>query len=232
MDVSYRFSRGRGHSSRIALCLDDNSLESGPPPAGSLPAWAALDFEQCPHCPLEAGQCSHCPLAARLAGLMQTLGEGVSHERMHVEVRVGDRTVRQTTTAQRGLSALLGLVVATSGCPHTVYLKPMARFHLPFASEEETVYRAVTMYLLACYFRQQQGEAVDFRLEGLTRIYEDLQVVNAAMARRLRAAAQDGDVAVNALVLLDMYAKALPAVVADKVDEVRYLFRDYLEAAH
>jgi hypothetical protein len=26
-----------------------------------------------------------------------------------------------------------------------------------------------------------------------------------------------------------LYAKALPAVIADSVDEVRYLFRDYLQ---
>jgi hypothetical protein len=34
-------------------------------------------------------------------------------------------------------------------------VKPMARFHLPLASEEETIYRATTMYLLAQYFLRE-----------------------------------------------------------------------------
>jgi len=141
----------------------------------------------------------------------------------------GEREIRVTTTAQRATSALLGLISATSGCPYTVYLKPMARFHLPFASEEETIYRAVSMYLLARYFQQGESGTLDVHLDGLTSIYRNLQIVNAATARRLRAAAREGDTAVNAIILLDLYAKALPAVIADSVDEVRYLFRDYLQ---
>jgi hypothetical protein len=42
--------------------------------------------------------------------------------------------------------------VATSGCRYTAYFKPMARFHLPFANEEETAYRAISMYLLSQRF--------------------------------------------------------------------------------
>ena len=34
-----------------------------------------------------------------------------------------------------------GLIMATAGCPWTDRLRPMARFHLPFATEAETVYR-------------------------------------------------------------------------------------------
>ena len=39
--------------------------------------------------------------------------------------------------------------MATAGCPWTDRLRPMARFHLPFANEAETVYRSVSMYLLS-----------------------------------------------------------------------------------
>lgn len=227
MDISYRFRRAESEPTCFDLHLDDRRLESPAPDEASLPAWTELGFEQCTHCPLQTANCRHCPLAARLVQILERFGDGFSHETLQVEVEVAGRTIAQQTTAQRGISALLGLVVATSGCPHTVYLKPMARFHLPFASEEETIYRAVSMYLLARYFQRGESAVLEDELQGLTDIYRRLQVVNACMAKRLRAAAAEGDAAVNALVLLDLYAKALPAVVADRVDEVRYLFADY-----
>ena len=57
--------------------------------------------------------------------------------------------------------------MATSGCPHMDFFKPMARFHLPLANAEETVYRATSMYLLAQYFLQREGKEADMELEGL-----------------------------------------------------------------
>jgi hypothetical protein len=121
----------------------------------------------------------------------------------------------------------MGLVIATSGCPYTVYLKPMARFHLPLAGEEETIYRAASMYLLAQYFRRGAGMPEDGSLAGLKQIYRDLQVVNTAMAERLRAVAEQ-DSAVNALVLLDLFAKTVPYSIEDFLADVRYLFEPYL----
>lgn len=228
MQVRYRFLREDAPERIFTVTLDDVRLETTTPPPETLPAWAALGFHQCSHCPLPVAQHPHCPLAARLSLVVGELGDVLSHDRVQVVVETGEREIRTTTTAQRAASALLGLITATSGCPHTVYLKPMARFHLPFASEEETIYRAISMYLLARFFQQGEGQAADFRLDGLTTIYRNLQVVNAAMAQRLRSALREGDAAVNAIILLDLFAKALPAVIADSVDEVRYLFSDYL----
>jgi len=48
-------------------------------------------------------------------------------------------------------------------------LKPMVRFHLPFASIEETKYRAISMYLLAQYFLYQQGSQPDWDLKNWLR---------------------------------------------------------------
>lgn len=228
MQVAYHFRFDNGQERLFTLTLDPVSLESVDALPANLPAWAALGFEQCAHCPLDSALTALCPLAARLSQAVDAFEAVLSHDQVKVVVLTEEREIHVTTTAQRATSALLGLISATSGCPHTVYLKPMARFHLPFASEEETIYRAVSMYLLARYFQQGESDTLDVRLEGLTTIYRHLQIVNAAIARRLRAAAQEGDAAVNAIILLDMYAKALPAVIADSVDEVRYLFRDYL----
>jgi hypothetical protein len=85
----------------------------------------------------------------------------------------------------------------------------MARFHLPLATQEETICRAVSLYLLTQYFRNKQGGTADFTLQGLVKQYHDLQTMNMAMAKRIRAGSSL-DAPVNALVILDTFAKALP----------------------
>jgi hypothetical protein len=116
----------------------------------------------------------------------------------------------------------MGLVMATSSCPHTLFLKPMARFHLPLASEEETIYRAFSMHALAHYFLHPDV-GCRHQFNSLKAHYGDLQTVNFAIAKRLKAACST-DSSVNALINLDMYAKAMPYVIEDSLEELRYLF--------
>jgi hypothetical protein len=122
----------------------------------------------------------------------------------------------------------MGLVMATSGCPHMAFFKPMARFHLPFSSSEETIYRATSMYLLAQYFLKKQGKHADLDLAGLREIYKNIEIVNVAVAKRLRAATE-ADSAVNAIILLDIYTKAVPVIIEESLEEIRYLFAPYFK---
>ena len=138
-----------------------------------------------------------------------------------------ERIIFRETSAQKGLSSLIGLIMATCGCPHTVFLRPMARFHLPFANALETVYRATSMYLLAQYLRRKQGLDADLELEGLKKIYSNIQLINVAMAERLRAIT-DKDVALNALVILDSFAQFVPFSIDESLDEIRHFFTSYL----
>ena len=103
----------------------------------------------------------------------------------------------------------------------------MARFHLPFATEEETIYRSTSMYLLAQYFLKKDDQTVDLEFKKLSKIYNNIQIVNTAIAERLRAATET-DSAVNAVILLDMYAQTLPCVIEESLDEIRYLFSPFL----
>ena len=91
----------------------------------------------------------------------------LSHQTLDAEVISGGRSIRANTSAQAVASSIMGLISATSGCPHTAFLKPLAWFHLPFASEEETVFRAVSAWLLKQYFRECDGELGDWTLDGL-----------------------------------------------------------------
>ena len=145
-----------------------------------------------------------------------------------MEVTTPARRVLAETTAQAAVGSLMGLLMATSGCPHTAVFRPMARFHLPLADEGETLYRAAAAYMLAQYFAAVEGRPVDLSLAGLAEVYRNVEAVNAAIAARLRAASE-ADSAPNALILLDMYAKALPMVLDDGLAELRPLFAPLLD---
>ena len=64
----------------------------------------------------------------------------------------------------------------------------MARFHLPLANEQETIFRSVSTYLLSQYFQVKEGKQADMELSGLVDIYRQLQTINTALAARVRAA--------------------------------------------
>ncbi|KAA3628120.1 MAG: hypothetical protein DWQ09_08235 [Proteobacteria bacterium] len=227
IEIRYCF-RLPDHSMReIALHLEPEHIQLTGHLPDQLPDWTRLDFEQCTHCPLTVDKVPHCPFAASLVGVIDISREVLSHDEVEVTVITAERAIRNRTTAQRGISAVMGLISATSGCPHTRFLKPMARYHLPFATEEETLYRAASMYLLAQYFRRLHGGNADLDLDGLAEFYRNLQAVNQSMMQRIRSASQK-DAAANALVLLDLFAKAMPYSIEDSLEEVRYLFSAYL----
>lgn len=227
--VIYRFRMPDASLYEYEVAVDNNNPDFNHGDDTSRPAWTKLAFHQCPNCILNTRDHPFCPVAVRLPPLIEMANHLHSYDRITVEVDIGERRVIQETTAQRALSSLLGLVMATSDCPHTVYLQPMARFHLPLANAEETEYRAASMYLLAQYFLHREGHDVDWTLSGLTKIYRELQRVNIALANRIRAASNQ-DTATNAVVLLDLFAKGVPYTIEDSLEDLRTLFTSYLNA--
>lgn len=187
------------------------------------PDWTRLDQNRCPNCPLKPEQTTYCPAALALVPLVARFEHLLSHDRVFLEVTTAERTISGQTTIQRAVSSLMGLLLAASNCPHTAFFKPMARFHLPLASEEETIYRATSTYMLTQYFQKLRGREPDFSLEELNRIYQNIHEVNRTMAQRLRQASTT-DSSINAIILLDMYAKAMPYAIKQALDEISYLF--------
>ena len=176
-------------------------LQTRPDAVASAPDWTQLDFHQCPNCPLRAAEHAHCPAAQQIAPLLPDWGDLSSHQQVRATVTTDQRTVTTDTSAQQVLASLLGLVLALSDCPVTAFLRPMARFHLPFASQQETLFRSVSAYLLRQYFRRRRGAPVDLALSGLIERYRALEIVNQSLAERLRAASSR-DAAINAIALL------------------------------
>ncbi len=189
---------------------------------GAPPDWARLEVEQCACCPL-SGDTPHCPAALALSGLMLEFGSLLSYAEVDATVETGGRTIHTTVPAQKVLSSLLGLVMGSSGCPILAKFRPMAHFHLPFASTEETTFRAVGAYLMAQYFAHREGRNPDWDLAGLKSFYEDIHTINRAMVARLRGRFE-GDAGVNAVAILDLFAHYLPVAVDEQLGELRPLF--------
>ena len=211
----YAYKFGDGPVIKFELLLDDETLALVPGNCQSLPDWTLLGNNTCSTCPLDVRAHSHCPVAANLSGIVEKFKPFTSHDRVSVVVMVEERTYAKDTTVQMGLSPLLGIIMTTSGCPIMEQLKPMVRFHLPFASLDETIFRMVSMHFVAQYLRTQEGKDADWTLEGLTKIYAQVAQVNRDFVERLLGAAKN-DVNVNALVNLDAFAKMVP-LAADRL---------------
>lgn len=225
--IKYVFRWPDAGEDSYELALDEITLDIISPHPGEIPQWAALDFNKCPSCPLDAKSSPYCPLALALVSLNTGFAHWASYEKVHVTVVTDERTTFKETTVQQAVRSLMGLISPCSGCPHTLFFKPMARFHQPFSTELETIYRASSMYMLAQYFLKIEGREADHGLAGLNDIYQSLHEVNTYCAMRLRHGASN-DSTVNAVVLLDMFAKSLPYAINESLEELGHLFHPFL----
>jgi len=192
--------------------------------------WTKLEFNQCECCQLIPDESAHCPIAVNLEEIIATFKDRRSYEKVHLRVETPERVYEKDVPLQHGLGSLLGIIMVTTGCPTMNILRPMVRFHLPFATIEETIYRSVSCYLLGQYFRMKKGKEPDWYLDGLAQAYEDIQMINVGMTDRLRSISEE-DANANAVVVLDVFAKALPSSIFEGVEELEYLFENIFDFA-
>lgn len=226
--IDYKIILGGDEAFEFNLRIDRETLTLIHDDDATLPDWSELDFCKCPHCPLSAKESPHCPVARNLVGTLDAFSEITSYDKVELQVVTDERKISQETTAQQAISSLMGLLIATSTCPHVHFFKPMARFHLPLASEEETIFRSAGNYLMAQYFLAKQGEPFDFDLKGLEDIYRNVEKLNLKIVERIRAACRK-DSTLNAMVILDFFAKVLPDLIDKSLNDVRYIFEPYLQ---
>jgi len=228
MTIKYCFHFSGEKKLTYDFCLDQETANFRPAVHASPPDWAILSRHQCPHCPLQEKDVLYCPVAADISVLAKDWAKIISYDQVKLDVTFNRRIVSSETSAQQALSSLLGLIMATSDCPFTQFFRPMARFHLPLASQEETTFRAVSTFLIAQYYLKKDGEFVtDENLDGLREIYENMEIINCHIAERLRDA-MDEDATLNALVLLDCFAKVFPFYVEEVLDHMRTTFEPSL----
>ncbi|MBI4348616.1 MAG: hypothetical protein HY553_17390 [Elusimicrobia bacterium] len=230
MNIRYRFVLDTGEEKRFELKLDGTTLAIQNPAPEPPPAWTRLGNEQCPNCPLAEASSPHCPVALKLVDVIEQFKAGISFQEAEISISTRGREYRKRAPLQTGISSLIGVVMVTSGCPILDKLRPMVCTHLPFADASETMYRAISMYLMAQYFVKKRGAAPDWELRDLVKIYDEVSTVNRQFARRLRTVEIE-DASLNALVSLDCFAAfAVGAIVDDALDHLENLFHAYLPA--
>lgn len=223
----YRFEFADGSYKDFKIRLDPDTLELMGTPSGPRPDWTKLDYDRCVNCPL-TGKTEFCPVAVNLSQVVESFKDSVSHERALVTIKTKERTYQQDTSVQKGLSSIIGIYNVTSNCPVLDRLRPMVRFHLPFASGEETLYRAVSMYLTAQYFVMRRGGKPDWDLTDLAQTYEAIAHVDQGLSARLRHASRD-DANVNAVIILSAFGQQIRFLIENGLREIEYWFSPYLD---
>lgn len=213
------------------VAFDQLSVSHIYPDPEQAPRWTRLENNRCDHCPLSSQDHRLCPLAARVVPFVEQLSHLSSIEEMKVDVTQFERTRHMVAPVQDILGSLLGLFVATSECPHTYFLRPMAYFHLPLADADETVYRVMSMYRLAQYFRKEKTGRAYAGFEKLAEFYENMVEVNRKLSLRMRDAlsAHDNksDGTMNAITLLDALSQYVPASIDDSLQSLEPIFHSY-----
>lgn len=220
--IVYRFDLAEG---RVAheVRLDPDDLSIIDPEPAEAPGWTALETNKCDHCPLSSRSSPRCPAAVRLAAVAESFRDAASTTIARCEVETAERTYVKTGPLQHALQSLFGLVLSGSGCPHLTFLRPLARFHLPFATLEETIYRAVGTHLLEQYVRARRGDPESFELGRLVDRYDAVSKVNRGLMARLKVlGSKDGGR--NALVILDAFGKMMRMECQDDLPLLAPLF--------
>ena len=225
--IIYRFTLPDKAQIAFDLVFNAETVELLHEESDKPPLWAELDHAQCPNCRLNPADHPYCPVALNLVPAIERFDHLMSFDKIVVEVITPERRVVQKTSAQEGISSLMGLLIAGSSCPATHFFKPMARFHLPFANKDETMWRAAATFLLARFFTEDGLQEKDLDLSGLITVYHDVAKLNDAMVDRLRSATSK-DSTVNALVHLDVFAKFLTPPLEDTLAHIKPIFDPFL----
>lgn len=219
---NYRFDFPDTSKKRFLIKLDPDTYRYKPS-NNTPPDWALLGVGRCECCTLDLENNEYCPISANIADLVYAFKDTASHKSCTVSCISAARTCSKDTTVQDGLASIMGIIMATSGCPSMAILKPMACFHLPFATVEESMYRSVSAYLLRQYFSHTKGETCDFFMHRIQEHYSEVQMVNEGILKRINMTSEmDADK--NAIVTLNALAQILVMEVDEDLDSLKLLF--------
>ncbi|MDM8547709.1 hypothetical protein QUF61_14550 [Candidatus Venteria ishoeyi] len=222
LEYTFHISDSRQLQYRIAF---DRSASQKEKEATNYPAWTELEFQKCSNCPLNREQHPHCPVALDAYEIILGFAEILSFKEMDVMVKTTERTYSKTCDAQTGLRSLIGFVMATSACPVLSPLRGLARYHLPFASLEEILFRVTSAYLVKQYFIHKDGGEADLSLTGLKAEFQEIQKVNYDFLQRITAAG-DADSNLDVLSTLFSIASLISLNLDEHLDKLRPLFAE------
>jgi hypothetical protein len=227
--LTYRFTFPDGMVKIFEIHLDPQTCALKQAPREHYPEWTELEYYCCANCRLNKSTHTHCPVAVSMIDVVEFFKDKSSIEKVTVSVESRQRiTKRSRTLIWPGLSSLIGIYMVTSGCPIMSQLRPMVRFHLPFADLDETAYRALSMYALAQNLRHRRGLDADWEFEGLKKIYSEVSSLNFDFARRLHDNSPN-EALTNAIASLDCLAQEIDFSISDDtLEEIETLLQAYL----
>lgn len=227
--ITYRFRFENGTEKVFNVNIHSRSLNIIRPQREDYPEWAKYKNFRCPHCPVNAQEDEFCPVAVNLEEIIRFFSNTASYEKITLSVETKERTFIKETSVQSGVSGIIGILMVTSGCPVMGKLKPMVRYHIPFATLEETEFRATSMYLLAQFFRKKWGLEPDWEMKKLINIYENIRILNQNVCRRI-ADVEAKDASINSLVILNNFADYVTlSLDDDMMNDLEALFVEYLD---
>jgi hypothetical protein len=223
IDFNYEFNIAGREKTCFAIQLDAATLHMIGHTPETNPQWTELQYEQCRCCTLETKSFPYCPIALNMVDLVEAFKDIVSYNDCLVRCITADRTYSKETSVMEGLSSIFGIIMATSKCPSMSFLRPMARFHLPFSTITETTVRTTSLFLLRQYFelKREATHCLDFtRLE---KHYKDVKLVNEGLLGRLKSLGhQDADR--NAVVTLHSLSQLLSMEIDYSLNTIEHMF--------
>jgi len=221
--IQYEFSFPAGTVENFEIVLDEASVSLVNFNGEIKPAWTELSHKQCRCCPLDAAENPYCPIAVNIAEMVERFKDRLSIDECLVKCVTPERTYLKETSVTEGLYSILGIVMATSDCPIMSFYKPMARFHLPFSSTKETLFRSASVYLLQQYFEHKRGQKPDLELHELGNQLKKVQQVNTGTLARIRSVSKK-DADSNAIIILDCFSQILSMAIEGSLSSLEYLF--------
>jgi len=201
----YKFNFNDAIEKVFEIEIDAESLTIIREERDNFPEWTQLDNFKCSNCPIESGFIKYCPVAINLVDIIEFFSDIPSYEQAKITVECNDRSYYKETSVQDGVSGLVGILMAASGCPVLGRLKPLVKFHLPFASLEETEYRVFAAYAFAQVVKSKTGGQPDFDMANLKLIYDEVLKTNLNIASKI-ADIEQMDTSINALIGLNNFA--------------------------
>ena len=117
LEIRYRFDLPDGTQSTLDFAFDAVDFRLLNEAPAEAPFWTELGFNQCANCPLSLLETTRCPAALHMTSAVVQLKALVSFDTVGVTVEQPERTTHAQMAAQSALSSVLGLIMATSGCP-------------------------------------------------------------------------------------------------------------------
>lgn len=229
MKIEYKIIFGDSRTEVFDLKFSPSSLLLDPFPVNKQESWIKLEFHQCKVCPLDSSRQEFCPVACNLIFIIRRFQDDLSHTMVLTRVTTAERTIEKKGSLQECLSPLMGLVMATSGCPILGKFKPMVFTHLPFSNEDETLFRSVSTYLLSQYVRMIKGKNPDWHLEQFHSMYSMVREINDAFIERFREI-KGKDANINSLLILHLFSELMEYTLAKNwIERIIPFFSEYLE---